>query len=502
MARKAYVAIPGKLLKTDITSSDSTFKIRDILWYTGSDGVDVNLAASDFGSDNVGYGVFEPRTDREEWFTFSSANMAVATTTGLTISARGLIRTSPYTTEASARKFSHSSGTTVLLYTNAPAFYDGFAHKANDETITGLFTFPTGANYPVVGTVYSAPTSDLQVATKKYVDNVSIAGASDASTTARGIVEIATGAELAAGTGTGGTGAVIVPAGSSFTNTSAGAGDANKIPVLNGSGIIADGFLDAARTWATTQQFNAATIALITPPGIIAPYGGASAPTGWLLCDGSAVSRSTYSSLFAIVAPTIGTVTVTIAAPGVMTKTTHGLATGDALYLTTTGALPTGLSANTRYWITKIDANTFKLATSLANALAATNITTTGSQSGTHTATQCPYGVGNGSTTFNLPSLSGVLAVGKDQTNSAVAGLGQTGGAGTTTLTTTQLPAHTHTMGSARAVSGGAQNLGYATVGYDGTGDLTLSGVTGSAGTGSAFSILNPYLALNFIIKT
>ncbi len=81
------------------------------------------------------------------------------------------------------------------------------------------------------------------------------------------------------------------------------------------------------------------------------------------------------------------TVTVTIAAPGVMTWTGHGLVSGQKIQLTTTGALPTGLSTATTYWITVIDANTFNLSTSLANAQAATFITTTGSQSGVHTAT-------------------------------------------------------------------------------------------------------------------
>lgn len=82
---------------------------------------------------------------------------------------------------------------------------------------------------------------------------------------------------------------------------------------------------------------------------------------------------------------TIGTFTVTIAAPGVFTLTAHGLATGDAVTLATTGALPTGLTAGTTYFVVKIDADTFNLATTLANALAATKITTSGSQSGVHT---------------------------------------------------------------------------------------------------------------------
>jgi microcystin-dependent protein len=35
-------------------------------------------------------------------------------------------------------------------------------------------------------------------------------------------------------------------------------------------------------------------------------YGGTSAPTGWLLCNGAAVSRSTYADLFAVVGTTYG----------------------------------------------------------------------------------------------------------------------------------------------------------------------------------------------------
>lgn len=39
------------------------------------------------------------------------------------------------------------------------------------------------------------------------------------------------------------------------------------------------------------------------PPGIILPYGGDSAPSGWrfLMCDGSAVSQTTYADLYAVI---------------------------------------------------------------------------------------------------------------------------------------------------------------------------------------------------------
>lgn len=82
---------------------------------------------------------------------------------------------------------------------------------------------------------------------------------------------------------------------------------------------------------------------------------------------------------------------VTIATPGVVTSDSHGLETGDKVVLATTGALPTGLAVDTYYFAIagtysdgSTDPDTFKLASSLANAQAGTAITTTGTQSGAH----------------------------------------------------------------------------------------------------------------------
>lgn len=41
--------------------------------------------------------------------------------------------------------------------------------------------------------------------------------------------------------------------------------------------------------------------------GTIQAYAGSTAPVGWLLCDGSAVSRTTYANLFAVISTTYGT---------------------------------------------------------------------------------------------------------------------------------------------------------------------------------------------------
>ena len=53
--------------------------------------------------------------------------------------------------------------------------------------------------------------------------------------------------------------------------------------------------------------------------------------------------------------------TVTIASPAVFTSPAHGLAAGDILQLSTTGALPTGLTQNINYNVSVIDSNTFNL---------------------------------------------------------------------------------------------------------------------------------------------
>ena len=41
-------------------------------------------------------------------------------------------------------------------------------------------------------------------------------------------------------------------------------------------------------------------------PGFVCPFAGTTAPDGWLICDGSAVSRTTYADLFAVIGTTYG----------------------------------------------------------------------------------------------------------------------------------------------------------------------------------------------------
>jgi hypothetical protein len=78
-----------------------------------------------------------------------------------------------------------------------------------------------------------------------------------------------------------------------------------------------------------------------------------------------------------------GTVTLTIATPCVITLS-NILAEGTAIKLATTGALPTGLTAGTTYYLRNVDGATANLSATVAGAL----INTSGSQSGTQSISE------------------------------------------------------------------------------------------------------------------
>jgi microcystin-dependent protein len=103
------------------------------------------------------------------------------------------------------------------------------------------------------------------------------------------------------------------------------------------------------------------------------------------------------------------------------------------------------------------------------------------------------YGSGDGSTTFNVPNLKGRVPVGFDASQSEFDALAETGGAKTHTLTTAEMPAHTHSslqLGNA----GGSTGIPV-------TGTVTTDTTTGSTGGGGAHNNLQPYIVVNYIIK-
>lgn len=86
--------------------------------------------------------------------------------------------------------------------------------------------------------------------------------------------------------------------------------------------------------------------------------------------------------------------TLTIASPCVVTPTAtaaayHGLVEGDTIFFSTTGSLPTGITAGTKYYVisTGLTKTTFQFSDTLGGAA----VNTSGSQSGTHTIAVTKY---------------------------------------------------------------------------------------------------------------
>lgn len=82
------------------------------------------------------------------------------------------------------------------------------------------------------------------------------------------------------------------------------------------------------------------------------------------------------------------TVTMTVASPGVISWAGHTLTDGDRVKFSTTGALPTGLTAGTTYYVVNAASGTFSVSATPGGSA----IATTGTQSGTHTAATVPNG--------------------------------------------------------------------------------------------------------------
>lgn len=57
----------------------------------------------------------------------------------------------------------------------------------------------------------------------------------------------------------------------------------------------------------TLSDFSTLMNTLLNAPGDVKSTAATTVPSGWLLCDGSAISRSTYSALFTAIGTTYGT---------------------------------------------------------------------------------------------------------------------------------------------------------------------------------------------------
>ncbi|PBC09203.1 phage tail protein [Mesorhizobium sp. WSM3859] len=82
------------------------------------------------------------------------------------------------------------------------------------------------------------------------------------------------------------------------------------LKVITMAGLTPDP-ADPTQLWQALSQLLANVVAGVSPPitvapGIVTPFAGATVPGGWLNCNGQAVSRTTYATLFAAIGTTWG----------------------------------------------------------------------------------------------------------------------------------------------------------------------------------------------------
>lgn len=253
--------------------------------------------------------------------------------------------------------------------------------------------------------------------------------------------------------------------------------------------------------------------------GMIFAYAGLTAPSGFLLCDGSAVSRTTYADLYALISDTYGAGdgSTTFNVPDLRSSLPVGkgqrvltfdfldadvntstdvitvdsndwLHTGQAVVLSNSGGtLPAGLSAGT-YYVIRDSATTIKLATSIANANRGVQVDITGATGGgTHTLT------------LTLTDRS----------------LGDNGGEETHALTDSEMPSHAHDIqrpnisgSTSNQIEGttpnGVPDGGWITDPYINKQDTANDNEPRMMNTGSdsPHNNMPPYTTVNYIIKT
>jgi microcystin-dependent protein len=200
----------------------------------------------------------------------------------------------------------------------------------------------------------------------------------------------------------------------------------------------------------------------ITPIGVIRLFAGSTAPNGWLICNGDAVSRSAYSDLFKIIGTTYGSgnSNSTFTLPDMRGRCPIGVGTGASLTARTLGS--------------NVGAETATLAET--NLPSHTHTATVGTQSANHTHTGTSGGASANHTHGwgrNIGS-SGSYGL-RDGANRSANGTPNTGYVSAdhshSTTTGTESANHTHSV------------------------------TNSSTGSGTPVGIMLPSIVVNFIIK-
>ena len=298
-----------------------------------------------------------------EWDAFTGISSVSGTTYQLTGVTRAIDKDANSLTDNSAGNKKNLSVGTLGKYTLHSAQINKFVQKDADQTISGN-NVNTGTNTYTSTTKTGLIVQNLTTAERDALTGVangaiiynttlgefqvyqggawsSLASGStqpDASTTVAGKVELATAAERAAGTSTGGSGAALVPTNDALVKTSSGAGDENKIPILDSTGKFAVGFMPATSV-STPVISGIAGEDLVLGNAVYIKQ----SDSKLYKCDYTTVEKATVVGIMTAAALT----GVTGYYQGQGTKfTTSGLTAGAAYYISVTaGAIATTVPA-------------------------------------------------------------------------------------------------------------------------------------------------------------
>jgi len=235
--------------------------------------------------------------------------------------------------------------------------------------------------------------------------------------------------------------------------------------------------------------------------GSVQMFAGSVAPSGYHLCQGQTISRTTYSALFNVIGDTYGVgdgsttfhlpdlrsrfpigagqstfistfanTAVNVSTNEITVSDNDSLYNGTAVVLSTTGSAPTGLTASNTYYVIRISATTIQLATNLTNAVAGSAIDIAGQGTGNHTLT----------VTYTNRTL------------------GSIGGEENHALTVAEIPSHTHSYDDTYSVQWSSEAFGTPLSSTDEINRIETSGATGGS---QIHNIMNPYIVIQFIIK-
>jgi len=212
------------------------------------------------------------------------------------------------------------------------------------------------------------------------------------------------------------------------------------------------------------------------PIGSVFDFAGLTIPTNGLLCDGTAYSRTAYARLFTA---------ITISRAG----DTHSSTTVDNL--STTASLSAGFYVSGPGVQAGTTIASITNSTSLVLSLATTTTVPA------NTLVFAPWGIGDGTTTFNVPNLSRSTTIGSGGAGTAIIGsvVGNQGGSETHMLTVTEMPAHTHSTWS-NTVGTFQENIGQLN-----RGTPSNSGTSGPTGGNAAHTIMQPSTVMIRYIK-